>query len=151
MNTKPTIKPTDMPRTLKLLPLQAKPKRGPGRPKAVHPPTPPQFEWQNDYERDLYEWLVDRYPVDYPGLKDTDLVFLYIAAAETVKYMRLLGTEIQSGELVTMARQHPGQMLARILDSLLGTTRNKRLARGDDKTDDEMDLMKLLSAPSSVA
>lgn len=145
---KPVIKATDEPRTLKVAPLQATPKRV-GRPPAVKRPEPPAFEWQSEYEHELYEWFIDCIERDYPNMKDSDKLLLPLAAAEYVKWMRLLGNEIKSGELVTQARQHPGQMFSRLLDSVLGTTRKQRVAKGDDKDKDELDLMELLS-PSAA-
>lgn len=144
---KPVIKPTDEPRTLKVLPLNGTPKRN-GRPPNAKRPQPPAFDWQSDYERELYEWFIACIEADYPNMKESDKLLLPLAAAEYVKWMRLVGNEVKSGELVTQARQHPGQMFSRLLDSILGTTRKQRIAKNEDKDENELDLMTLLSPAS---
>lgn len=135
-------------KTVPTLPLQPMPKRGPGRPARRAEIRPPQFQWQNDYEKELYESYIAEHLEDYPNLKKSDKKFLWLAAAQYVLCMRLVGEEASTGQLVTQARQHPGTMLVRYMDTILATTRKQRIAKKDDE-DENDDLMKLLS-PSAA-
>jgi hypothetical protein len=142
MPKQPERSATDNPKTLNVTPLRPLPKTGPGRPPKLAEPPMPEFDWQNDYERDLYHYFIAAIKEDYPGLKKSDLLLLPLAAAEYVKCLRLLGKEVASGELVMMSRQHPSTFFARYLDTLLGTTRKQRVKQ-PEKSEDEFDWSKL--------
>jgi hypothetical protein len=88
-------------------------------------------------ERYLYNYAIDAWKQDYPKLTASDQLLLPICAAEYVKYMRMLQKELASGELVSMARQHPGTMFARFMSQLLGTTRAARLKGKPEETDSD--------------
>lgn len=135
----PEREPTDVSKTLSTKALQPSPKRGPGRPQLPSKATQPDFVFLNDYEHVLYESYMRALEVDYPGMKASDRLLLPLVAGEYIKCMRLLGNELESGELVTMSRQHPGTQFRGLLDTILGTTRKARVRNGDDKKDDALE------------
>lgn len=121
--------------------LQGKPARGRGRPPKVVAPTPPQFTWASDYESAMYEHCIAAYREDNPDMTPSEQLLLPLLAAEYIKLLRLYQMELASGELVTMARQHPGTMFAKYLD-LLAATRKQRV-KGGTPEDKGLDITKL--------
>lgn len=72
----------------------------------------------------------------------TDQITLQLLAAEYIKYLRMLANEIESGQLVSMARQSPGTQYCRLLD-MLSVTRKARV-NGRVSRNDESDATKAL-------
>lgn len=109
-----------------------------GRPKKLQPPPIPVFK-MSESEAEMYEYFIQAYQEDYPGMKNTDLLDLPLLAAEFIKYHRLVAIELEKGELVTMSRQHPGAMYARFRTQILGATRQQRIKTEKPEDDDKND------------
>lgn len=142
MPFEPKRTPTDNSRSLTLPPVVGMPRRGAGRPPRVAPPTPPAFEFGTEYEEELYSYFIQSVQDLLPKLEPLYHLMLPLAAGEYIKLVRLLQSELKSGELVTMARQHPSTFFMRYMDSMLGATRK---GKKDEKPADDFDLSKLYS------
>lgn len=107
--------------------------KGAGRPaKLVMPPLPHMP--MSPVEQDLYDFFIAAYHEDYPDLTATDHLLLQLAGYEYIKFLRLISEELESGKLVSMARQHPGVQFRALLDQM-SVTRRSRIAHG--KPDDD--------------
>lgn len=106
-----------------------------GRPPKLQAPPIPAFKMSEE-EAQLFDYFIRAFMEDYPGMMNTDLLDLPIIAAEYIKYLRLVAKELESGELVTMSRQHPGSMYARFKSQILGATRQQRTKNEKPKEDD---------------
>lgn len=115
-----------------------------GRPRKLQAPPIPYFKMSED-EAVMFDYFIRAFQEDYPGMKNTDLLDLPLIAAEYIKYLRLVAKELESGELVTMSRQHPGSMYARFKSQILGATRQQRMKMEKPEEDDSMDFWKNLS------
>ncbi len=108
----PTARPTDADhytQTLQARPLtvaqQPKP-RPVGRPeKLVMPPLPEMR--MTDLERDLFDYFLASYQQQYPDLVPTDFILLHLAALEYIKWLRIIAEELETGRVISQARQHP--------------------------------------------
>jgi hypothetical protein len=89
-----------------------------------------------DVERDLYEYFMESYKQQYPDMVPTDLLLLHLAAVEYVKYLRILAEELETGKVISMARQHPGVNMRSLLD-MLSVTRKARTIRQKPEEDPE--------------
>ena len=114
----------------------------PGRPRKLVPPPPPNFSC-NDAEEQHYTYFIQAFNKEYPDMTATDQITLQLLAAEYIKYLRMLANEIESGQLVSMARQSPGTQYCRLLD-MLSVTRKARVSGRSTKPDDNEDTKRLL-------
>ena len=83
-------------------------------------------------EQEHFYFFIESYQQDYPGMKPTDLICLYQAALEYINTLRVQAKQLQSGEVISMARQHPGVQMRAWLDMMDVT----RKARTKGKTSD---------------
>jgi hypothetical protein len=112
--------------------------RSVGRPaKLVAPPMPKMP--MEPAEQDLFDFFMDAFKDQYPDLTPTDLLLLYLAGIEFIKYMRVAAEELATGKVISMARQHPGTQMRSLLDSL-SVTRKARLAKGKAEDEDGNEL-----------
>lgn len=139
MTKQPVRAPTDKPETLATDIVEFKPVvKTMGRPKKLQAPAIPDFKLK-DGEAEIYAYFIQAMQEDYPNMRNSDLLMLPLVAAEYIKYLRLVGKELSSGELVTMSRQHPGSMLARFMSQVLATTRQQRVKNEKPQDEDEKD------------
>ena len=142
----PRRTPTDKPEVLATERVSFKlVQNKPGRPKKLQPPPIPAFKMSAE-EAEQYDYFIQAVMEDYPGMKNSDLLMLPLVAAEYIKYLRLVGRELESGELVTMSRQHPGSMLARFMSQILATTRQQRVKSEKPQEDEDDSFWKKWSA-----
>ncbi len=86
-------------------------------------------------EQDLFDYFLWAYHTEYPDLKPTDNLILFLAAIEWIKYLRMAREELETGKLVTMSRQHPGTQLRALLDQL-SVTRRARVTQTKPEEDE---------------
>lgn len=122
-----TAKPLTQVQPVKLRPV--------GRPAKLEMPALPEMP-MTDVERDLYEYFMESYKQQYPDMVPTDLLLLHLAAVEYVKYLRILAEELETGKVISMARQHPGVNMRSLLD-MLSVTRKARTIRQKPEEDPE--------------
>ena len=135
-------RPTQKPEILEVAPLRLVPiNRVVGRPRKLTPPPPPNFSC-NEAEERHYTYFIQAFNKEYPDMTATDQITLQLLAAEYIKYLRMLANEIESGQLVSMARQSPGTQYCRLLD-MLSVTRKARV-NGRVSRNDESDATKAL-------
>jgi hypothetical protein len=113
--------------------------RGAGRPPKLVMPDLPELQ-MTDVERPLFDYFIDSYNQEYPDLTATDHLTLFLAAIEFIKYLRVAARELETGEVITMSRQHPGVNFRALLDQL-SVTRRARTARS--RPDDDADSKEL--------
>jgi hypothetical protein len=142
-----------MPKLIDLTKLETgyipEPKKA-GRPKRIKMPPLPLEVWEamSQLEQEWFEFFVDAYRQDYPGMSPTDEMCLVQAALENVHLLRKHATMFSEGKLLTQGRQDPSQTLLRWLD-MMDCTRKARM-KNQPKTDDDKqqmaDLLKRLSS-----
>lgn len=89
----------------------------------------------SDAERRVFDDFITEYMREYPDLTQTDYRLLHLAAIEYIKYIRIAAQELESGQVISMARQHPGTAMRALLDQL-STTRKQR-TRGAKQNEPE--------------
>jgi hypothetical protein len=117
----------------------------PGRPRKLKFPPIPQeiLDGMTELEQAHYRYFVESHQQQYPDLTPTDQIGLHMAALDYVSLLRMNATQMASGQLVTMSRQHPGVQLRAWMDSLSVT----RKQRGPAKEKDEAaEMLKALSS-----
>lgn len=88
----------------------------------------------SDSERALFDFWLAAYKEQYPDMVPTDHLLLHLAGLEYIKYLRVIAEELETGKVISMARQHPGVNMRALLDQLSVT----RKARNTGKpTEDE--------------
>lgn len=102
-------------------------------------PALPKFDI-SDYEQEWYDYFWTTYLQTYPDLTDSDKLLLMLAGIEFIKYLRVAGAELASGEVISQARQHPGTQMNALLDRL-SVTRKARERRPREEDDPNADLL----------
>lgn len=102
-------------------------------------PTLPRFEL-SAYEQEWFDYFFDIHRAEYPDLTEGDKLLLLLADIEFIKYLRVAGEELASGEVISQARQHPGTMMNAILDRL-AATRKARQKQPREDADPNADLL----------
>lgn len=123
--------PARLGETLNVTPIRPLPatEPRPGRkPKPKMPNLPDLF--MTDYEATWFKFHQDIYEAEYPDMTETDRLTLLLASIEFIKYLRMVGKEMEAGELISQARQHPLIQYRALMDSLAVT----RKARQANKT-----------------
>lgn len=137
-----------LPEVLRVTPITAArsaPRRG-RKPKLEVPPFP-DFPMAED-EKKLYEFFIESHRLEYAPLSYTDEIHLQLAAVAYINSLRVAQEELRSGQVISMARQHPLVQMRAELD-LLSFTRKAR-TQGKTQESPEMKqarehLMKLSS------
>lgn len=106
-----------------------------GRPAKLTMPPLPQMP-MTAVEQGLFDYFMSAYQEQYPDLTSTDLLLLHLAALEYIKYLRVVAEELETGKVISMARQHPGVNMRALLDQL-SVTRKARTARAKPEEDDD--------------
>lgn len=114
-------------------------KREAGRPNNLVMPDLPRLP-MTDVERGLFDYFLEAYKRQYPDLTPTDHLMLFLAGVEFIKYLRVVAEELETGKVISMARQHPGVNMRALLDQL-SVTRKARTA--GKKTDEDPDAREL--------
>lgn len=109
--------------------------RSVGRPAKLEMPPLPRMPMEPVEER-LFEYFMESYKEQYPDMVPTDHLILHLAALEYVKYLRVVAEELETGKVISMARQHPGVNMRALLDQL-SVTRKARTARGQKEEEPE--------------
>ena len=122
----------------------------PERPKDHHkrkpkmPPLPQGLlDGMSELEREHFWYFIESYQLDYPQMKQTDIICLYQAALEYINTLRVQAKQLASGEVISMARQHPGVQMRAWLD-MMDVTRKARTRSG--KAQDETEEAKQAKA-----
>jgi hypothetical protein len=120
------------------------------KPKPKMPPLPQGLlDGMTELEQQHFWYFIDAYQVDYPSMKPTDVLCLYFAAMEYVNYLRVQAKQFKSGEVISMARQHPGVQMRAWLD-MMDVTRKAR-TRSGKSTDDSEDVQAVKAALKSLS
>lgn len=109
-----------------------------GRPRKLKPM--PKLDGLTDAEQILYDDFIQEYLTEYPDITATDYRVLFLIGVEYIKYLRIVGEELRSGKVLSMARQHPGVNMRALLD-LLSITRKDRMKgkpQGDNEEADKL-------------
>lgn len=111
--------------------------KGPGRPPKLKAPTMPDMPMMPS-EQILFKYFIDAYREQYPDMVPTDHLILFLAGLEYIKYLRVIQEELDTGKVISMARQHPGVNMRALLDQL-SVTRKARNT-GTKSPDDEANI-----------
>lgn len=96
-----------------------------GRPRKLKPM--PALDGLTPAEQILYDDFIQEYLTEYPDITATDYRMLFLVGVEYIKYLRIVGEELRSGKVLSMARQHPGTNM-RALQDQLSVTRKARMS-----------------------
>lgn len=105
-----------------------------GRPVKVQMPDLPKLPME-PHEQELFDYWIAAFKEQYPDLAPTDHLLLHLAGLEYIKYLRVIAEELETGKVISMARQHPGVNMRALLDQL-SVTRKARTT-GQKPSDDE--------------
>lgn len=89
-----------------------------------------------DVEQSLFDYFIEAYKQQYPDMVPTDHLLLHLAGLEYIKYLRVVAEELETGKVISMARQHPGVNMRALLDQL-SVTRKARTSRGTKEEEPE--------------
>lgn len=102
-------------------------------------PPLPKFEL-SPYEQEWFDYFFETHLLEYPDLTEGDKLLLLLADIEFIKYLRVAGAELESGEVISQARQHPGTQMNALLDRL-AATRKQRQKQPREEDDPNADLL----------
>lgn len=105
-----------------------------GRPAKLARPEMPEMP-MSETEHKLFNYFLDAYNEQFDDLTPVDQLTLFLAAIEFIKYLRVAREELETGKVISMARQHPGTNMRALLDQL-SVTRKARTA-GKKSDEDE--------------
>lgn len=147
----PTTAPAE---TLKVLPLETPTQLHASRPgrkrRLTMPPLPQEiFDGMTALEQEHFHFFVDAYTQDYPGMTPSDQMGLQLAGLEYINYLRMQASQLSTGQLISMARQHPGVQLRAWLDSMSVTRKARQRTAPKDGDEREADLRAALAKLSS--
>lgn len=106
-------------------------------------PPLPRFEL-SAYEQEWFDYFFAVHQQEYPDLTEADRLLLLLADIEFIKYLRVAGEELASGEVISQARQHPGTQMNALLDRL-AATRKARQKQPREEADPNADLLARLA------
>ncbi len=109
-------------------------KRGVGRPKKLAPPPRPVMQLA-PLEQDMLDYFIQEYTSLYPDLTPADHLLLFLAGLEYIKYLRIIQEELETGKVISMARQHPGTNMRALLDMLSVTRKTRKTKPDEDPTE----------------
>lgn len=111
-----------------------------GRPKKLT--LPPEFQQLLDamspVEQEHYKLVVEAHYQLYPDLNILDKLWVRLLAIEYIKTLRMMAEELESGQLITMSRQHPGVQMRAYADMLSVTRKQRGKAKEDDPFADKL-------------
>lgn len=140
MPPRPSRNPDDKPATLSVVPLSQAAEtavgRKPGRPRKSEMPPMPALQ-VTPLEKQMYDYFISAYLEEYPDLTPSDKILLQLAAIEYIKYHRVAAQELESGQVISMARQHPYTQMRGLLDSMAVTRKQRKRDGSDDTTASE--------------
>lgn len=90
-------------------------------------------------EQALFDFFLEAHRQQYPDLTPTDNLLLWLAGIEFIKYLRVVAEELETGKVISMARQHPGVQMRALLDQL-SVTRKARTAGKQAENPEEKEL-----------
>jgi len=123
--SKPRQPASALPEVLKVTPITAAHRaRHSGRPKKLEVPPMPDFPMEED-EKKLYTFFIEAHRQEYAPLSGTDEIHLILAAVAYINALRVAQEELKTGQVISMARQHPMVQMRAELD-LLSFTRKAR-------------------------
>lgn len=128
----------------KVEPLHALPQEEPrrGRP-PIQRLEPLELDF-NDFELGRYFYFIAAANKLLGKNKDMfDDMFIEMAAAEYIKYLRILQYEAKNHTSITMARQHPGVQMRALID-LLSISRKARQTSKQEKDPEKEEALKIL-------
>jgi hypothetical protein len=115
------------------------------RKKIKFPQLPPEvLDAMSPVEREHFDFFLEAHREQYPDLTAVDQIGLNMAALCYVNLLRMEATQLTSGQLVSMARQHPCVQLRQWMDSL-SVTRKQRPSKKDEDAE-TVEFLKSLSA-----
>lgn len=151
VNRNPPDTPYETPKTLRVTPLQTAYRPPAGRPTKLKMPPLPQaiMDGMTDLEKQHFDYFVRSFRQEYPSLSAADLLCLQQAALEYINLLRVQAQQLSTGQVISMARQHPGVQLRQWLD-MLSVTRKQRRAPSDgsEVEKDLRDSLMRLSQPA---
>jgi hypothetical protein len=126
----PKQRPDALPEVLNVTPITSTvqlegPKKAGRKPKPKLPAVPSLQ--MSDLEQQWFEFFIQSHRNEYPDMTDTDQIHLILAAISFINSLRVHQQELQSGQVISMARQHPANQMRAELD-LLSFTRKARTA-----------------------
>ena len=135
--------PMDRPEILRVRPLNTPSKEEEvkrGRKQKRKVPSLPQeiLDGMTELEQEWFHFFVDGLKDENPDLTDTDQILVLFAGIEMINMLRLDQKQLSSGELISMARQHPGVQFRSLID-LLSVSRKARKNGKSQATQDESD------------
>lgn len=108
-----------------------------GRPPKLVMPDLPQMP-MTDGEQAMFDFWIAAFKEQYPDLVPTDHLLLYLAGLEFIKYLRVIAEELETGKVISMARQHPGVNMRALLDQLSVTRKARTTGKpSEDETTKE--------------
>lgn len=117
-----------------LLPPPPKEKKV-GRPPKLQMPDLPSMPME-PHEQEMFDYWMAAFKEEHPDLTPTDHLLLHLAGLEYIKYLRVIAEELETGKVISMARQHPGVNMRALLDQL-SVTRKARTSGSSGKDEDE--------------
>jgi hypothetical protein len=144
----PTNETAQALRVKPLTETEAPKERSAGRPAKLVMPELPKMA-MTEPEQALFDYFLAAFQQQYPDLTPTDLLLLHLAALEYVKYLRVVAEELETGKVISMARQHPGTNMRALLDQL-SVTRKARTAGKKEEDPEAAELREFfmgMSAP----
>ncbi len=106
------------------------------------PPLPEMT--MTDLERDLFDYFLAAYKDQYPDLVPTDYILLHLMALEYIKWLRIIAEELDTGRVISQARQHPAVNFRGLADQLSVTRKARTAGRKADEDPETADLKRFL-------
>lgn len=113
--------------------------RGVGRPAKLVMPDLPKMP-MTDVEQGLFDYFMAAYKEQYPDMVPTDHLLLHLAGLEYIKYLRVVAEELETGKVISMARQHPGVNMRALLDQLSVTRKARTTGRKPEEDPEAREL-----------
>ena len=119
--------------------------------KAKMPPLPQALlDGMSELEQDHFFFFLEAYKEDYPGMKPTDIICLHQAALEYINTLRVQAKQLATGEVISMARQHPGVQMRAWLD-MMDVTRKARSKSGKTSQEDSEEVKQVREALKALS
>ncbi len=105
------------------------------------------FDGMSQLEKDLFDYFIETFREKYAIEEGPDLISLYLAGFDYIQTLRVQAEQMRSGQIISMARQHPAVQLRAWLDQMDVTRKANKGKNGDKSEADKMreDFMKKFS------